>query len=257
MRFTLCKLFLAVTLLGLACAGMTLRTNWWAISIVSLSIVLYIALAITTIGLRGQARAFRLSAAIAGSGYLLLILSPVFAPLRALLVTDKILVILASTIHAPPQSMALPAYGVPSTYYVPTVSPNLTPATDAPADAAPAPVPDATEPTPTPAPDNSATPADSIQGSNSTITTAQPTLSAPPPFYPPPVNATWTIGNNIAWTDPSLAQWGVVSGIDYTSRTIAFLIIGHCVWSWLIALLAGSFAAIIYARRERATQRVD
>src|SRR5262245_8674370 len=172
MRFTLCKMFLAVTLLALASAGMTLRTNWWAISIVSLSVVLYVTLAITTIGLRGQARAFRLAAAPVGAGYLILILSSVFAPLRALLVTDKILVLLASTIHAPPPSIVLPAYGTP--YYGPSVSPNLTPAP------APTPAPDTTTPAPATAPDNSAAPADSIQGSNSTVTTAQTTIPAPP-----------------------------------------------------------------------------
>ena len=46
MRFTLCKLFLIVTMAALASAGMTLHTRLWAEAIVSFSIVLYVAVAI-------------------------------------------------------------------------------------------------------------------------------------------------------------------------------------------------------------------
>jgi len=41
MRFSLSTLFLAVTLMGLACAGISLRTPGWAYAIVSLSLALY------------------------------------------------------------------------------------------------------------------------------------------------------------------------------------------------------------------------
>ena len=52
MRFTLCKLFLGVTMAALASAGMTLHTRLWAESIVSFSILLYIAVAILGISRR-------------------------------------------------------------------------------------------------------------------------------------------------------------------------------------------------------------
>ena len=59
MRFTLCKLFLVVTMAALASAGMTLHTRLWAEAIVSFSIVLYTAVAILAFRRGGQGRAFR------------------------------------------------------------------------------------------------------------------------------------------------------------------------------------------------------
>jgi hypothetical protein len=41
MRFTLAKLLLAIAIAGIACAGMTFRTELWAIAIATLTIVLY------------------------------------------------------------------------------------------------------------------------------------------------------------------------------------------------------------------------
>ena len=58
MRFTLCKLFLGVTMAALASAGMTLRTRLWAEAIFSFSILLYIAVAILAFRSGDQARAF-------------------------------------------------------------------------------------------------------------------------------------------------------------------------------------------------------
>ena len=52
MRFTLCKLFLGVTMAALASAGMTMHTRLWTEAIVSFSIVLYTAVAILGISQR-------------------------------------------------------------------------------------------------------------------------------------------------------------------------------------------------------------
>ena len=89
MRFTLCKLFLGVTLAALASAGMTLHIRLWAEAIVSFSILLYIAVAILAFRIGGQARAFRIAFAAVGGGYLLLVLCNTFTPIRDLLVTNR------------------------------------------------------------------------------------------------------------------------------------------------------------------------
>ena len=93
MRFTLCNLFLGVTMAALASAGMTLHTRLWAEAIVSFSVLLYIAEAILSFRGGGQARAFRIAFAAVGGGYLLLVLCNTFTPIRDLLVTNRALVL--------------------------------------------------------------------------------------------------------------------------------------------------------------------
>ena len=103
MRFTLCKLFLGVTMAALASAGMTLHTRLWAEAIVSFSILLYIAVAILAFRRGGQARAFRIAFAAVGGGYLLLVLCNTFTPIRDLLVTNRALVLAGQALHVSTQ----------------------------------------------------------------------------------------------------------------------------------------------------------
>ena len=104
MRFTLCKLFLGVTMAALASAGMTLHTRLWAEAIVSFSIVLYTAVAILAFRSGGQARAFRIAFAAVGGGYLLLVLCNTFTPIRDLLVTNRALVLAGRSLQVEPNS---------------------------------------------------------------------------------------------------------------------------------------------------------
>ena len=108
MRFTLCKLFLGVTMAALASAGMTLHTRLWAEAIVSFSILLYIAVAILAFRGSGQARAFRIAFAAVGGGYLLLVMCNTFTPIRELLITNRVLVLTG-------QAMEIPTAPPPST----------------------------------------------------------------------------------------------------------------------------------------------
>ena len=103
MRFTLCKLFLGVTMAALASAGMTLHTRLWAEAIVSFSIVLYTAVAISAFRRGGDARAFRIAFAAVGGGYLLLVLCNTFTPIRDLLVTNRALVLAGQALHVSTQ----------------------------------------------------------------------------------------------------------------------------------------------------------
>ena len=102
MRFTLCKLFLGITMAALASAGMTLHTRLWAEAIVSFSIVLYTAVAILAFRRGGEARAFRIAFAAVGGGYLLLVLCNTFTPIRDLLVTNRALVLAGRALQLDP-----------------------------------------------------------------------------------------------------------------------------------------------------------
>ena len=81
MRFTLSKLFLVVSMVALACAGMTLRTHWWSCSILSATIALFVVVAIRAVGQRGRDRAFAVAFPAVGLGYLLLLSSNLYEPL--------------------------------------------------------------------------------------------------------------------------------------------------------------------------------
>jgi hypothetical protein len=77
MRFSLSKLFLAVAMAALACAGMLSPTRLWATSITSLTIAVFAVTAIRAIGLHGRERVFAITFALIGSGYLLLVVARV------------------------------------------------------------------------------------------------------------------------------------------------------------------------------------
>jgi hypothetical protein len=194
MRFTLCKLFLGVTMAALASAGMTLHTRLWAEAIVSFSVVLYTAVAILAVRSGGQARAFRIAFATVGGGYLLLVLCNTFTPIRDLLVTNRALVLAGQALHVSTQ---------------PTQTGVATP------------------------------PIYTAPGANGSVGGLMLT----------PVNGTLT-ANNLTFSSISrFDEWDAlfVYGAQTTNPQIpagAFLIIGHCVWSWLLALAAGCFATL-------------
>jgi hypothetical protein len=72
MRFSLSQLFLAVTIIALACAGMLARERWLTDCIFSLTIVLYVACALRALRLDGLKRWRAMGFATIGGGYLLL-----------------------------------------------------------------------------------------------------------------------------------------------------------------------------------------
>ena len=76
MRFTLPKLFLAVMVAAVACAGLFSPTYCWTAAIVSITISLFAITAIHAIGLRGPERVFAITFALAGTAYLLLVGQP-------------------------------------------------------------------------------------------------------------------------------------------------------------------------------------
>ena len=192
MRFTLCKLFLGVTMAALASAGMTLHTRGWAEAIVSFSIVLYAAVAILAFRRDSDSRAFRATFAAVGAIYLLLTLCNLFSPIRDLLVTNRALV-------AAGKALTIPTQITPATIPWTTVSGTVN-------------------------------------------VTVSPNTGG---FGPSGLKL-----YNVAGVD----EWDSLFGSSILTPAIpagAFLIIGHCLWSWVLALAAGCFAAFVC--RPRAT----
>ncbi len=70
MRFTLSKLFMAVTMITLACAGMAGRNQWWADVILTVTFLLYASIAIRAAGLSSRERAAAIVFAVVGAAYL-------------------------------------------------------------------------------------------------------------------------------------------------------------------------------------------
>ena len=108
MRFTLCKLFLGVTLAALASAGMTLHNRGWTEAIVSFSIALFTAVAILAFRRGGDGRAFRATFAAVGAIYLLLTLCNLFTPIRDLMITNRALVAAGRALTIPAQIAVQP-----------------------------------------------------------------------------------------------------------------------------------------------------
>src|SRR5262245_40112667 len=99
MRFTLGKMFLAVAMLALACAGMVYRDRWWMESMIALTITLYIAAILSVIGLRGRSRVFAVVFAMIGGGYFILFMSS--SSIREIFVTNHILEVAARNVGIP------------------------------------------------------------------------------------------------------------------------------------------------------------
>jgi hypothetical protein len=156
MHFSLSKLFLALALTGLACAGMLSPTNWWATSITSLTIALFTLVAIRAIGLQGRERVFAIMFSLVGSGYLLLVISHA----SETLITNYPLALLADARHIDPSQ---------------------------------------------------------------------------PKFTP---------------TNAAAFSWTTLMSNDGTP-IMGFFRIGHCIWSWLLALVAGWFAGYSFEKTKR------
>jgi hypothetical protein len=182
-RFKLSKLFLVVSMVALACAGMTLRTRWWAESILALTVLLFVVIAIRTIGQRGRDRAFAVSFSAVGLGYLLL-LSSAFGD---------------SVITNIPLGLSAKALGIPLDYVTAVINP-------------------------------------------------PPTIIAAKTGLPPVASGDLIPSEIELGSFDEYLFWG--SRPDSRHPVHAFFLIGHCVWSWLFALLAGWFAGNIYAKRE-------
>jgi hypothetical protein len=187
MRFTLGKLFLAIALLALACAGMMYRNGWWSDGIFTLTIGIYVVALIWAIGLQSRQRTCALIFAAAGLGYLLFATMSCFAGAKESLLTNYPLAYAAK---------GLQTYGsttqVPVTRYVPASSKN---------------------------------------SAGGTVTRYLPQtqyVASAPPIH-----------------DIIQAQSTATAGSPLRS----IFIIGHCVFSWLFALLAAWFAGQMYDRR--------
>lgn len=89
MRFTLFHLFVGVSVLAVACAALTMRNFAWSSIIVCATVVLYVAAAISAIGLRGSSRAFAVGFLVFGCGYLLL--GTLFPSLQQFFITNQVL----------------------------------------------------------------------------------------------------------------------------------------------------------------------
>ena len=101
MRFTLSKLLICVAIVAVACAGLMGRTRWWSDTIATTTILLYVAIGLLSFGRDAPTRIFRLSFAVIGGGYLLLIFSTPFEPIRHSLLTDRALGIAAKALQIP------------------------------------------------------------------------------------------------------------------------------------------------------------
>ncbi len=208
MRFTLCKLFLVVTMAALASAGMTLHTRLWAEAIVSFSVVLYAAVAILAFRRVGESRAFRTAFAVVGGTYLLLVLCNTFSPIRDLLITNRALVRLGGILNVPtdePMNFGGGGGGFGG---------------------------------------------GGLGGGGGGFQVADPGSNS----------SGITGSSGFAGFDASNAvdyNWSsnyFAYGLPIANPQIpagAFLVIGHCIWSWLLALAAGCFAAFVC--RPRAT----
>src|SRR5262245_55260933 len=106
MRFTLSKLFLAVAMLALACAGMIYRNRWWADGIVTFTFLLYAVTALRAVRLHARERTFAVAFAAVGTAYLALFQSPA----RENLCTNYPLTFIARTLE-PSALCELPSPG--------------------------------------------------------------------------------------------------------------------------------------------------
>jgi hypothetical protein len=166
MQFTLWKLFLAVTMLALACAGLTFHSEGWASGIMSLTFLLYVAAAVRAICLQGRQRAVALSFLLAGVAYLTLVFTNIAPAVRSAMIANDLL---EAAYRVVPKSLSEASPGFAPSY----------------------------------------------------------------PWH----HLDWLFGD----------------GMEGEPRR-HFVVIGHSVASWFLALLAASFAGEIYARRESSSK---
>ena len=183
MRFSLCNLFLAVTMLGLAFAGMIYRSIVWSDTLISLSLLLYAAVSLRAIAKHGAARAAAIAFSLVGFSYLLIATSAWLPTIRSALLTNYPLAVVAGA-----QGLANEP---PSPFNPPMIS-------------------------------NTSTDATATPSSPPTSTLSRPTIR--------------TV-IELAFGRSALMPLG------------RFFLIGHCLFSWLFALVAGWAAAAMYSKR--------
>ncbi len=178
LRFTLAKMLLAVGLVGVACAGLMYRTRWWAESILSITLVTLVGVALVAIYRSDRTRAFCVGFVVAGAAYTAVSLSLFFQPLSSSLLTTKF---------------------IDETWLTIQPWPNL----PAPADPFGAPL---------------------------------------GPIRELPTDLLDSAWSRSATTDPAN---------QYYVEARSFALIGHCMWTWLFAFLAGWFCIFLQQTRQR------
>lgn len=263
MRFTLVKMFVAVTMVALACAGLLYRTSFWASIVVTLTIALYAIVAIRAFGCSGVKRASALSFSFAGVAYLLLATCSVFTGIREMLLTNYPIAFaaqraMASNPMAFPDQLWTSYPTIPLPQYVNLngssmpVSPSITPTT--------APAEDGTLQLDDTPPDSNSPLPPIVEESVDVIVAGDDGMAplTPLPTFPatsaPGVSPYLALNRQV----PQPASW--IAGLDQliSASTMngsgnslsRFFLVGHCLWSWLFALLAAWFAGRVYARRE-------
>jgi hypothetical protein len=237
MRFTLPKLFLIVAMLALACGGMMYSTSLWADSIFTLSLGMFVVALLRAIGLRGPDRVFAVVFGLVGLIYLLLITVQMFYGLRESLLTNYPLAWGAKITHLNSPQTYQPPFYAPSTIYS---APIPAPATSSGTISG-----DAVAPQPAMPSAESSDPM-TTDGSG----TISPPVTIPPPTLTPVPAAVATTYIPVVpqYTIKTLISYGLSFGNE--GMPIAhFFLIGHCVWSWLFAVLAAWFAGRMYDRR--------
>jgi hypothetical protein len=264
-------MFVAVTMVALACAGLIYRTSIWASIVVTLTFALYAVVAIRAFGFSGAKRASALSFSFAGIAYLLLATCSLFTGVRELLLTNYPIAFAAQQAAARnPFAFSdspwapYPAYSRPSTVFSSSV---VLPSPATTATFTPIPPPygapsSATTSETTETPDASA----DSGASNPTILDGS---ISPAPVQPPAISTTtgtisvssYTPGATVAYAPaaafPTASSTALLDGFIASSAMNSsgsalgrFFLVGHCLWSWLIAIFAAWFAGRVYARRE-------
>jgi hypothetical protein len=261
MRFSLSKLLVAVGLISVACAGMAVRTRWWAEGIVVLTVGLFVVAALRAVVLKGRDRCFTIAFAAVGGGYLLLAFSSfVYSIFTETSLPNHLLLYLASAMRLDFNEGTLQYYTAPVATSSPAIPPiNSLGTLSVTSNTSGDPTASATtnqysDPLPQPVPvtiPNYSIPTVPPAVSSSTIAAGD---SSQPP--PPTITVSPTIASSGSWTPSPATGNSIPADIPYdrlinnNTEIGRFFIIGNCVWAWLFALLAGWFCGYLYSKRE-------
>jgi hypothetical protein len=252
-------MFLIVALLALACAGMMYRTPLWANIVFTLSVTLFVVALIRAIGMRARERVAAVVFGTLGIAYLLLMTSSFFEYCRSNMLTNYPLAWAAKGMRIE----ALPVMQSPIYYSTPIVS-QAVPTISSPPVVMPS-IPSVMMPSESDD-GTTETPQTAVPEATAQETAAPPTLAPLPadaetPASTPPPAVTVSPFSTMPYTistyqsQPvypisSIIQFGLTFG--NASMPIAqFFLIGHCVWSWLLAVLGAWLAGRMYDRRVR------
>ena len=254
-RFSLPTLFMAVSMSALACAAMINRTRWWVFGIIALTILLFIVAAVRAIRCRGRDRAALVAFAVAGSCYLLLTTAIFFAPVRQLFATHRALIALGKafhfTLHVPINasttgtallslSEAEPVHRIQMAYEqmeIPITS-NQVLSLDRP-------IPRASVKDKKILQLTMLSPHEIQVAAKKAGVTQCSFWNEEGQIY----TVDWIVyGDN--WDDEA----SIIATFNPAIPAGAFLYIGHCVCSWLLALLSGWMVGWLYGRREKSSR---